>query len=48
MFTEDQKQMLLKYFDDGMTSTNRQHMDLIEKCAKEADTTVDRVKVEEY
>ena len=45
MFTEDQKQILLKYYDDGMTSTNRQHMEMIEKCANESQTTVDRIKV---
>ena len=45
MFTDEQKQTLLKYYDDGMTSTNRQHMDTIEKCAKECQTTVDRIKV---
>lgn len=46
MFTDEQKQTLLKYYDDGMTSTNRQHMDIIEKCAKECQTSVDRIKVE--
>lgn len=46
MFTDKQKQTLLKYYNEGMTSTNRQHIDLIEKCAKECQTTVDRIKVE--
>ena len=45
MFTDEQKQTLLKYYEDGMMSTNRQHIDTIEKCAKECQTTVDRVKV---
>jgi len=45
MFTDEQKKILLKYYDDGMTSTNRQHADLIDKCAKECQTTVDRIKV---
>ena len=46
MFTDDQKQTLLKYYDNGMTSTNRQHVDVIERCAKECQTSVDRIKVE--
>ena len=46
MFTDDQKQILLKYYDNGMTSTNRHHVDVIEKCARECQTTVDKIKVE--
>lgn len=46
MFTDAQKQIMLKYYNEGMMSTNRQHIDTIEKCAKECQTSVDRIKVE--
>lgn len=45
MFTDEQRQILLRYYEDGMTSTKRKHMDLIEKCATECNTPVERIKV---
>lgn len=46
MFTDEQRKTLMKYYDNGMKSTNRQHIDTIEKCAKECQTSVERIKVE--
>lgn len=44
-FTDDQRKLLLKYFDEyGMTSTHRRNVDLMQKCAQEVGTTLDRVK----
>eukprot|EP00731_Ephydatia_muelleri_P035662 Em0145g14a len=44
-FTDEQRKLLLKYFDEyGMTSTHRRNVDLMQKCALEVGTTLDRVK----
>lgn len=46
LFTAEQRQLLLKYFDEyGMTSTHRRNADLIQRCAQDVGTTVERVKV---
>lgn len=46
LFTLEQRQTLLKYFDEcGMTSTHRRNSDVIQRCANDVGTTVDRVKV---
>ena len=45
-FTDEQRKLLLKYFDEyGMTSTHRRNVDLMQKCAQEVGTSLDRVKV---
>jgi hypothetical protein len=45
LFTLEQRQILLKYFDEcGMTSTHRRNTDIIQRCASEVGTTVERVK----
>eukprot|EP00731_Ephydatia_muelleri_P037255 Em0429g5a len=44
-FTDEKRKLLLKYFDEyGMTSTHRRNVDLMQKCALEVGTTLDRVK----
>ena len=46
LFTLEQRQILLKYFDEcGMTSTHRRNTDIVQRCANEVGTTVERVKV---
>ena len=46
MFTPDQKAVLLRYFEEyGMTSTHRRNTDLMQRCAEEVGTTIDRIKV---
>ena len=46
MFTNEQRKVLLKYFDEyGMTSTHHRNSELIERCRTEVGTTVERVKV---
>ena len=46
MFSDGQRKILLKYFDEfGMTSTHRRNSELIERCSTEVGTTVERVKV---
>ena len=45
-FTSEQRTVLLKYFNEyGMTSTHRRNSELIQKCASEIGTTVERIKV---
>lgn len=49
MFTPDQKAVLLRYFEEyGMTSTHRRNTDLMQRCAEEVGTTIDRIKVCTY
>ena len=37
---------MLRYFDEyGMTSTHRRNMELMERCANEVGTSLERVKV---
>ena len=37
---------MLRYFDEyGMTSTHRRNTELMERCANEVGTTLERVKV---
>ena len=46
VFTNEQRQVLLRYFDEyGMTSTHRRNTDIIQRCADEVGTSVERVKV---
>ncbi len=46
MFTPEQKAVLLRYFDEyGMTSTHRRNADMMQRCANEVGTTIDRIKV---
>lgn len=46
LFTAEQRQILLKYFDEcGMTSTHRRNAELIQRCATDVGTTIERVKV---
>ncbi len=46
MFTPEQKDVLMKYFEEyGMTSTHRRNTELMRQCAGEVGTTVARVKV---
>ena len=46
MFTPEQKEVLMKYFEEyGMTSTHRRNTELMKQCASEVGTTVARVKV---
>lgn len=46
MFSDGQRKILLKYFDEfGMTSTHRRNSELIERCSTEVGTTLERVKV---
>ena len=46
LFTSEQRQTLLKYFDEcGMTSTHRRNTAIIQRCASDIGTTVERVKV---
>ena len=45
-FGSDQRAILLKYFEEyGMTSTHRRNLELMQRCAQEVGTTLDRVKV---
>lgn len=45
LFTDDQRSVLLRYFDEyGMTSTHRRNSELMERCATEVGTTLERVK----
>ena len=46
MFSDEQRTILLRYFDEyGMTSTHRRNMELMERCANEVGTSLERVKV---
>lgn len=46
VFTPEEKAVLLKYFEDyGMTSTHRRNTELMQRCAEEVGTTIERVKV---
>ena len=46
MFTPEQKAVLLRYFEEyGMTSTHRRNTDLMQRCAAEVGTTIERIKV---
>ena len=46
LFTDDQRSILLRYFDEyGMTSTHRRNSELMERCAAEVGTSLERVKV---
>ena len=46
MFTPEQKGVLLRYFDEyGMTSTHRRNTELMQRCANEVGTTIERIKV---
>ena len=46
MFSDGQRKILLKYFDEfGMTSTHRRNSELIKRCSTEVGTTLERVKV---
>ena len=46
MFTPEQRAVLMRYFEEfGMTSTHRRNTDLMQRCAQEINTTIDRVKV---
>jgi hypothetical protein len=46
VFSPDQKAILLRYFEEyGMTSTHRRNTDLMQRCAAEVGTTIERVKV---
>ena len=42
MFTPDQKAILLRY-NYGMTSTYRRNADMMQRCASEVGTTIERV-----
>ncbi len=46
MFTTDQRTVLMRYFEEyGMTSTHRRNTELMQRCAQEVNTSIDRVKV---
>ena len=46
LFSDEQRTVLLRYFDEyGMTSTHRRNMNLMERCANEVGTSLERVKV---
>ena len=46
VFTPEQKMVLLRYFEEyGMTSTHRRNTELMQRCAGEVGTTVERIKV---
>lgn len=46
LFSDEQRTILLRYFDEyGMTSTHRRNTELMERCANEVGTTLERVKV---
>lgn len=46
MFTPEQKSVLLRYFEEyGMTSTHRRNTALMQQCANEVGTTIERIKV---
>lgn len=45
LFSDEQRTILLRYFDEyGMTSTHRRNTELMERCANEVGTTLERVK----
>lgn len=45
VFTPEQKAVLIRYFEDyGMTSTHRRNTELMQRCAEEIGTTIERVK----
>ena len=45
-FTVEQRAILFKYFNEyGMTSTHRRNTELMQKCASEIGTTMERIKV---
>lgn len=45
-FTPEQKAVLIRYFEElGMTSTHRRNTDLMQRCADEVGTTIERIKV---
>lgn len=45
VFTPEQKTVLLRYFEEyGMTSTHRRNTELMQRCAVEVGTTVERIK----
>lgn len=46
LFSAEQRAVLLKYFNEyGMTSTHRRNGELMQKCAAEIGTTLERIKV---
>lgn len=46
VFSPDQKAVLIRYFEEyGMTSTHRRNTDLMQQCAGEVGTTIERIKV---
>ena len=48
LFTLEQRQILLRFFDEcGMNSTHRRNSEIIQRCADEVGTSIERVKVRE-
>ena len=46
MFTTEQRTVLMRYFEEyGMTSTHRRNTELMQRCAQEVNTSIDRIKV---
>ena len=46
MFSEEQRTILLRYFDEhGMVSTHRKNHEIMARCAQEVGTSLDRIKV---
>ena len=46
MFTPEQRAVLMRYFEEyGMTSTHRRNTELMQRCAQEINTTIERIKV---
>ncbi len=46
MFTTEQRTVLMRYFEEyGMTSTHRRNTELMQRCAQEVHTSIDRIKV---
>ncbi|XP_064404228.1 uncharacterized protein LOC135349615 [Halichondria panicea] len=45
MFTTEQRTVLMRYFEEyGMTSTHRRNTELMQRCAQEVHTSIDRIK----
>lgn len=45
LFSDEQRTVLLRYFDEyGMISTHRRNMELMERCANEVGTSLERIK----
>ena len=45
IFTEEQKGALLKFFEEGMTSTKKEMADLIRQCASTIAISEEQVKI---